>query len=130
MSLEIRERGNFIFIRYVHFFSFLARKKRKETNQRKEKSAKIPASLRAAKSNGSSEKISVILNLFQDLRNFFTTSLAIAATPHARMKTLRRLAPPPFIRKANHIPSPLEADLHSAEQNNPVNCFVRGDGTK
>ena len=29
-----------------------------------------------------------------------------------------------------NLPSPLEADLHSAEQNNPVNCFGRGDGTK
>ena len=88
-------------------FSFIAIK-RERNEPKKEKNAKDYSVAARRGIKWKCEKISVILNLFQDLRNFFTTSLAIAVTPHARMKTLRRLAPPPFIRKANHIPSPLE----------------------
>ena len=35
---------------------------------------------------------------------------------------------PNLLIRMNLFFAQVQADLHSAEQNNPVNCFVRGDG--
>ena len=37
---------------------------------------------------------------------------------------------PNLLIRMNLFFAQVQADLHSAEQNNPVNCFVRGDGVK
>ncbi len=85
--------GKFIFFQVCSLFLFFCDEKRKSEPKKK-----------------NTQKF---LNLFQDLRNFFTVLLAIAATPHARMKTLRRLRTTSLTRDVNHIPSPLEADLRT-----------------
>ena len=93
-------------------FSFIAIK-RERNEPKKEKNAIVYSVAARRGIKWKCEKISVILNLFQDLRNFFTTSLAIAATPHARIKPSGAYTQNFFTRDVNHIPSPLEADLRT-----------------